>query len=179
MNGSKFAASTSGLATTLYAENSGRSHGHLLLSLVVLGLIFALVKCVYTRFLHLRQIPGPSLAAWSRWWLIRAYASQDSAYRLIDVNQRYGRSFPSPREDSLTQLPRAGPLARIGPNHILTDDPDIQIRVLETRSPYLRGPWFDSLRFDPHFASIASERDMKKHDKLRKTVAAGVSKVPL
>lgn len=48
-------------------------------------------------------------------------------------------------------------------------------KVLATRSSYLRGPWFDSLRFDPHFTSIASERDPKKHDSLRYKVAAGVS----
>jgi hypothetical protein len=66
-----------------------------------------------------------------------------------------------------------GKFARIGPNLLLTDDPEVHWRVLAPRSGYARSTWFDSLRLDPHFTSIASETDTVKHDLLRSKVSAG------
>ncbi len=68
-----------------------------------------------------------------------------------------------------------GPVARIGPNHVITDDPEITRRVLAARSGYVRGPWFDSIRIDPHVTNIVSERDAKKHSKIRAKLAPSVS----
>lgn len=67
-----------------------------------------------------------------------------------------------------------GPLARIGPNHVITDDPEITRRILTVRSGYVRGPWFDSVRIDPHIPNIVSERDVKKHSKIRAKLAPSV-----
>ena len=67
-----------------------------------------------------------------------------------------------------------GSLARIGPNDLVTDDPDILQRIMAVRSLYSRGPWYDAMRFDPARDNLLSIRDDKMHSKLRKKMAAGV-----
>jgi hypothetical protein len=67
-----------------------------------------------------------------------------------------------------------GPVARIGPNHLITSDPDITRRILTARSGYVRGPWFDSIRIDPHLSNIVSERDSRKHAAIRAKLAPSV-----
>jgi hypothetical protein len=69
---------------------------------------------------------------------------------------------------------RSGSLARIGPNHVITDDPGVMRRLLAARSGYERGPWFDSLRVDPHISNIISERNEKEHNKIRAKLAPSV-----
>lgn len=60
---------------------------------------------------------------------------------------------------------------RIGPNRVITDDPDVTRQLLYARSGYVRGPWFDSIRTDPYVPNIVSERDIKRHDKIRAKLA--------
>jgi hypothetical protein len=67
-----------------------------------------------------------------------------------------------------------GSVARIGPNNVITDDPDTTRRILAARSGYVRGPWFDSVRIDPYIPNIVSERDVKKHSKIRAKLAPSV-----
>lgn len=67
-----------------------------------------------------------------------------------------------------------GSLARIGPNHLITDDPVAIRKILAIRSRYQRGPWFDAIRIDPHVANIVSERDAGKHNALRHKMSSGV-----
>ena len=67
-----------------------------------------------------------------------------------------------------------GPLARIGPNHIITNDPDVTRKVLAVRSRYHRAPWFDAMSIDPHNRNIISEKDSEKHGQLRSKLASSV-----
>lgn len=134
------------------------SQGHPLA--VVLVLIFtlfsvSLISRMGTRLRHLADYPGPPIAAYSRLWICRVIASGDSAQRFVDVNKTYG------------------PIARIGPNHLLTDDPQLVRRILAARSHYTRGPWFDSIRIDPQTTNIVSERDTGKHNHLRHQMSGG------
>jgi hypothetical protein len=78
-------------------------------------------------------------------------------------------------ESCLTAVVIPGSVARIGPNHVITDDPEITRRILAARSGYVRGPWFDSIRIDPHLTNIVSERDVKIHSKIRAKLAPSVS----
>jgi cytochrome P450 len=128
-------------------------HGAFYFSVFVVA--YSILSRVYNRYFHLRQFNGPVLAAFSRLWLVRTYASGKAAQTFLNVNDQYGK------------------LARIGPNHLITDDPQINFRILGTHSTYRRGDWFDSLRFHPHYTSIASETDPAKHDALRRKVSAG------
>ncbi|KAF2970325.1 hypothetical protein GQX73_g3174 [Xylaria multiplex] len=110
-------------------------------------------RLVWRHQRRLSLVPGPPLARWSRLWIAKALASGRSHEIWTEVNAKYGS------------------VARIGPNHVITDDPEITRRVLAARSGYVRGPWFDSIRIDPHITNIVSERDAKKHSKIRAKLA--------
>lgn len=56
----------------------------------------------------------------------------------------------------------------------MTSDPDVIRRILAARSGYSRGPWFDSLKIDPNVSHIVSERDEKKHNRLKYKLSASV-----
>lgn len=60
---------------------------------------------------------------------------------------------------------------------MLTSDPTFTKRVLAARSRYTRGPWFDSIRIDPHVPNIVSERDEKSHNRLRLKLSASVRRL--
>ncbi|KAL8769420.1 MAG: hypothetical protein Q9209_004648 [Squamulea sp. 1 TL-2023] len=113
-------------------------------------------KLLLQPFFHLYGIPGPWWAPYTRAWLFMTLASEDSPSRYIAVNDKYG------------------PLARIGPNHLITNDPETFRKILMPRSKYERGPWFDSLRLNPNRANLITERNASRHNTLRSQMAPGV-----
>ncbi|CAD6446130.1 eb34554e-537a-4da1-8134-b00c23a8627e [Sclerotinia trifoliorum] len=132
-----------------------RIHSTFYFYVPILVIGYGVLSRVYNRYFHLQQFKGPVLAGFSSLWLVRTYATGNAAQKFLQLNKQYGK------------------LARIGPNNLITDDPEINFRILGTHSPYRRGNWFDSLRFHPHFTSIASETSPEKHDALRWKVSAG------
>ncbi|KAL8902778.1 MAG: hypothetical protein Q9207_004386 [Kuettlingeria erythrocarpa] len=121
----------------------------------VILLSLAAYKLLVHPFCHLKDVPGPWWAPYSRAWLFMTLASEDSPNHYVAVNDKYG------------------PLARIGPNHLLTNDPETFRRILMARSKYVRGPWFDSLRLDPKKANLITERNIAHHNTLRSQMAPG------
>ncbi|KAF2454651.1 pisatin demethylase [Lineolata rhizophorae] len=121
---------------------------------IVVVLAFNVVGRVraYSRLSH---VPGPRLAAWSRLWIVRAGTSGRNHEYYYEANVRYG------------------PLARIGPNHLLTSDPDIIRRMNAPRSPYRRSGWYSTFRFKPRSDNIISVTSEERHEELRKKMAAG------
>lgn len=69
----------------------------------------------------------------------------------------------------------AGPLARIGPNELVTSDPGLLRKMLNVRTRYRRSDWYIGMRFDPHSDNILSQRDNALHHSLRSRMSAGVS----
>lgn len=67
-----------------------------------------------------------------------------------------------------------GPLVRVGPNELITGDPDILRKMQAIRSSYRRSNWYDALRIDPTHDNVLSERNDEKHNVLRAKMAAGV-----
>ena len=122
---------------------------------IALSLFASIIHAVVVRFTHLSQYPGPWWAAYTRLWLSKTIASGNSAELFVNVNKKYGS------------------IARIGPNNLITDDPELTRRVLAARSHYTRGPWFDSIKIDPHIPNIVSERHPGKHNHLRYQMSAG------
>lgn len=53
---------------------------------------FALYYLIIRPQLRLRQIPGPWWAPFTRLWLFKTLASEDSPNRYIEVNEKYGMS---------------------------------------------------------------------------------------
>ena len=104
---------------------------------------------------RLSHIPGPTLGALSKYWMLRATTSGRNHLLVAEVNAKYGR------------------LARIGPNNLITSDPDLIRRMNAPRSDYRRGDWYNAMRFKPGFDNTLSERREDRHKELREKMAAG------
>jgi hypothetical protein len=69
------------------------------------------------------------------------------------------------------RLTITGSLARIGPNELTTNDPELIRRMSGARSTYIRSDWYKGMRLDPHMDNILSEPDVKAHDERRAKMA--------
>ncbi|KAL8921608.1 MAG: hypothetical protein Q9172_003933 [Xanthocarpia lactea] len=127
----------------------------MLLASLIFCIILAALRSLFRGALRLGHIRGPKSAAYTRFWMMKVLASGDSAAKYVQVNKQYGS------------------LARIGPNHLLTSDPVTTQKILAVRSKYTRGPWYDSLRIDPHRTNLVTERDTRKHSTLRHQLSPG------
>lgn len=69
-----------------------------------------------------------------------------------------------------------GPIARVGPNDLVTSSPDLLAHMNAVRSPYTRSTWFNgATRVEPGKDHVFSQLDEEKHTKRRQQMAAGVS----
>lgn len=89
--------------------------------------------------------------------------------------------FPFPflaRESCVSPCARLtasqGSLARVGPNELVTNDPDLLRKMMGVRSSYTRGEWYDAIRLDPGRNNLLSTRDDDAHTKMRRKMAPGV-----
>lgn len=103
---------------------------------------------------RLRNIPGPFLGSFSYLWLAWAATSkrQEEIYR--DINSSYG------------------PLARVGPNELITDDPDLLRKLGAARGRYGKDKWYISSRFNPYQETLGTVLDNNAHDRIRAQVTA-------
>ena len=83
-------------------------------------------------------------------------------------------SLPTSLEVTTSNRVLSGPLARIGPNTLITDDPDIVRHMSSARSPYTRSGWYEGVRVDPYVDNVMSTMDVAVHDKIRAKMAGGV-----
>ncbi|MCJ1398854.1 hypothetical protein MMC11_002055 [Xylographa trunciseda] len=123
----------------------------------VLAVFYVIWLVITTQLSPLNAIPGPRWAKYTRYWLLRTLTTGYAQDTLLELNRKYG------------------PLVRIGPNHLLTDDPVFVRRMLGPRTTYTRGPWFDCFKIHPYDTNLASERDRQKHNLLRSKVAPGMA----
>jgi cytochrome P450 len=69
-----------------------------------------------------------------------------------------------------------GPIARVGPNDLVTSSPELLAHMNGVRSLYTRSSWFNAAtRVEPGKDHIFSELDETKHTKRRAQIAAGYS----
>ncbi|KAF6803785.1 pisatin demethylase [Colletotrichum musicola] len=109
------------------------------------------------QYRRLRHFKGPPLAAVSKLWLLKTVGGQRAHLDFYETTRKYG------------------PLARIGPNDILNDDPELLRRMHGVRSDYRRSDWYDGMRFHPSKNNVFTWRDENEHQKLRSKMAAGYS----
>jgi hypothetical protein len=64
---------------------------------------------------------------------------------------------------------------RLGPNELVTNDPDVLRKMSAVRSPYQRSEWYSGARFEPEYDSMFSERSEERHNALRAKLSIGVS----
>ncbi|KAM0327966.1 hypothetical protein ACHAQA_005365 [Verticillium albo-atrum] len=127
-------------------------------SLVVgTGILLSLLVHVYRDWCRLRHIPGPRWAAFSKWWMLRNTLGGKMHLALKRACDEYG------------------PVVRIGPNDLVTNDSEILRRMWAVRSPYRKGSFYDAVRFDPTRDNIISMRDDHAHNELRAKMAIGYS----
>ncbi|KAG6037551.1 hypothetical protein E4U41_004922 [Claviceps citrina] len=112
---------------------------------------------LYLQYRRLRHIPGPRSAGFSKWWFVRATLSGRTHLDLYHVCEKYG------------------PIARIGPNDVVTCDIGLARRILSARSQYTRSAWYNGMRFEPQKNNIVSMRDDATHAMMRSRMAAGYS----
>ena len=108
----------------------------------------------FTTWFRLRHIPGPFLASFSYLWLMK--------------NNMLGIS-----STQLLSLKRYGSVVRVGPNYVLTDDPDALRRISGARSTYGRDAWWKGVRIDPRQDNMLTTTDTAAHDRLKAQTANG------
>jgi cytochrome P450 len=129
----------------------------MLLLVVATLALAAFIASRIQAYLRLAHIPGPAIAGFSRLWLVWANTSRRNHECYYEACARYGS------------------LVRIGPNHLLTSDPEIIRRMNAPRSPYRRSVWYTTLRFKPRTDNIISVVSEAQHEELRKNMATGYS----
>ncbi|KAI0885617.1 cytochrome P450 [Annulohypoxylon maeteangense] len=116
------------------------------------------VYFVYSRVLawhRLRHIDGPWIGSFSYLFMSWVTFSGKQSYNYRKLNKKYG------------------PLVRIGPNDLITDDPEIIRRMNGARSKYQRSSWYNAMRMDPYLPSLFSIMDTDVHDKLKAQLSFG------
>lgn len=76
---------------------------------------------------------------------------------------------------TLSCLIYKGPLVRIGPNQLLSTDPEVLRRMSAVRSGYTKGKFYASGKIVPGVDNVVSLRDPAKHKEMRALMAPGVS----
>ncbi|KAK3388028.1 cytochrome P450 [Podospora didyma] len=109
-----------------------------------------------TTYHRLRHIPGPWLASFSYLWLILT-------------------TFRNHTRESFLSLVKYGALVRVGPNYLVTSDPEILRKIQSARSTYVRDPWYASVKLHPHQDSLFNILDNDAHDILKTKTMSGYS----
>ncbi|CAK3936056.1 Pisatin demethylase [Lecanosticta acicola] len=124
------------------------------LSLFAVFLSYVVIGSI-VNYRKLSQFKGPPLAALSRLWIFR----EECAGRLPKSQEEALRKYGSP--------------ARIGPNLLVTDDPDLIRHMNAPGSKWTRSTWYDAMKLDPRQHSVFSTRDEKLHAELKAKEATG------
>jgi hypothetical protein len=162
----------------------------LAIGMVSAALLTYLVRLVL-QWRRLSHVPGPLFASLSKGWMVKESLKGRQPTSFKEVNDKYGVYDPDPLSGpNLTT--NAGSLARVGPNELITDDPEVLRKMMAARSEYTRGhceaalsyhmkhllkrhAGYNAMKFDPTRDNLFSMRDEVAHTKLRSKMAAGVS----
>ncbi|KAI1345443.1 cytochrome P450 [Xylaria sp. FL0043] len=106
---------------------------------------------------RLRHIPGPPLASFSHLWI--AYSGWSG--KQYEIHRLLGEKY--------------GPLVRIGPNVVSTDDPETIRRISNAKSVYPRSGWYDGARFTPDDDAMFTMVEPARHDKHKAKTSHGYS----
>jgi len=130
--------------------------------LCIATLLVAAQVTYYVRtWYRLRMFRGPWLASFSELWLFKAAYTGQMHREILAACEKYGDA-----------------LIRVGPNELVTCDPEIGRHMSATRLNHHKGQWYASLKVDPYVDNIFSETNPDKHDTLRGWMSAAVSPSP-
>ena len=126
-------------------------------SIVGACVILAFVIQRLTAYSKLSHFKGPWLAGFSKLWMLKHVYYGDTHEAVAKVCEKYG------------------PLARISPDDLVTNDADLLRRMSAIRSPYTKSEWYSGTQFDGGMNHVFSERDEARHRDLRNRMASGYS----
>ncbi len=138
--------------------NFDHSFGTWMLATGVAAILAYVVSSVLA-WRRLHRFKGPFSCAFSYLWVIRASFSGRMGQRFAEVQNRFG-SGPSST-------------VRIGPNELLTSDPDVIRRTSAARSKYTRSGWYKMSTLDPYDAAMLNTLDTATHDRIKAQTAPG------
>lgn len=119
---------------------------------VALLSIYLAASTLYSWY-RLRNVPGPLLAGFSYTWALKAIASGRQASIYEELTRQYG------------------PLVRIGPELVLTDDIEVLRRMSATRSSYGKDNMYKASIRHPDHDSMFSTVDVTHHDQIKSKLA--------
>jgi hypothetical protein len=143
------------------------------LAVLIAAVLAYVVSAIFARR-RLRNFDGPFLASFSYIWIARVFLSGQAANKLLQVEARYGshtRRGAGPGDGAIY----GGSTVRIGPNELLTSDPEVIRRTSGARTGYTRSKWYRFLSPDPYNETMLSTLNGALHDKLKAQTAAGYS----
>ncbi|KAI9051984.1 hypothetical protein LZ554_004238 [Drepanopeziza brunnea f. sp. 'monogermtubi'] len=126
---------------------------------IIGSVLTAYVASSYRQYRRLSAFKGPRLAAWTDLWFAKsAFGIGPPSHELLaDICWKYGT------------------LARMGPDTLITNSPELVMRMSAARSPYTKGDWYHSVKIPPYQHNIFSEDDEKKHTRRRAQMIEGYS----
>lgn len=86
---------------------------------------------------RLSHVPGPFSASSSKLWMAFQSFKRRQPYTFKEANERHGALSGSAAMASLILAP--GSLVRVGPNEVITNNPEVLRKVMAVRSTYTRG----------------------------------------
>jgi hypothetical protein len=120
--------------------------------LVVTLIVLYIGWAVWTWY-PLRHVPGPRLASFSYLWKVR--------------NHLFRTCKPG-----FLSLKKYGSIVRVGPNYVVTDDPNVLRQISSARSTYTRDIWYTGSKVGPN-DNIFTVRDNAEHDRLKSAAVSG------
>jgi len=121
-------------------------------------LIVYLVTSYIVAWYPLRKFKGPFLAKFSYLWILRANLTGRNWQIYLNASNKY-----------------SGPLFRIGPDLLMTDDAGIMRHINSARTGFTKSDWYHGVRLDPYEQSMLSSTDNAFHDKRKALTASGYS----
>lgn len=138
----------------MITELASFSRGLAAPSILIGFFLFLVVLSYFKSWYRLRHIPGPLAARFSYAWMFRIALTGKQSQIYSTINAKYG------------------PIARIGPNDLITSSPELIRRMSAARSPYGRSSWYSAMRMDPYDESLFSMTDSQAHDRLKAKMAS-------
>ncbi|KAI9801376.1 MAG: hypothetical protein M1825_003355 [Sarcosagium campestre] len=128
-----------------------------ILSLAVGALVTAVFIHRFLVWFRLREFSGPISGQFSKFFLIRAAVSGNVHLQLNWACEKYGN------------------LARVGPQNLITNDPELWRHVNGVRNDYVKSDMYGALSFDARGKNILSETFEPRHKVLRQKMIGGFS----
>lgn len=163
------------------------------------GVVAVYLLCSLWSWYRLREFDGPWLAKHSYLWLVRALTNGKFHKTLPELHVKFGEYLSSrPRIlVSRTHRVSVGSTFRVGPNDLVTNDPELLRRMAGVRGTrtYGRSNWYNTQEFDSRGSyplssiqhdvansppiiparSVFSDTDTKRHDRYKAAMSLGYS----